>query len=209
MNHALGCVRLRGANATTKHNSIVAFLSGLCREAGLPHEVEPRGFQSYKCASCGRSFAQLEDHPATCRGQPHRSGPDLRIDWPSGPVWYDYATVHEMAPSNANKALLTLAKSVVDAKVRRYCGAGGVLTPETFMPLPAYSFGALHANTRGLLAELAACSGRSRDSVFRAFASRLQREQALTLLRLFRPTPRPHEAQADFDDGGAEEAVLD
>ena len=162
MHHVLGCTALRGDNATTKHHSMVAFFSGLCRQAGLPCEVEPRDFQTYKCQVCARSFKTLADHPASCRGNPLRSGPDLAISWPTGDIFHDYTTVHEMAPSNVGTAVTTLAAQKVEQKVRKYTGTTanpGPLTVDNFVPLPAYSLGGLHKNTRALLADLAAVMG--------------------------------------------------
>ena len=176
---------------------MVAFFSGLCRQAGLPCEVEPRDFQTYKCQVCARSFKTLADHPASCRGNPLRSGPDLAISWPTGDIFYDYTTVHEMSPSNVGTAVTTLAAQKVEQKVRKYTGTTanpGPLTVDNFVPLPAYSLGGLHKNTRALLADLAAVMGVSPFALFADFGSTLQQAQAATLCRLF-PRRRPAQPQ--------------
>jgi hypothetical protein len=68
----------------------------------------------------------------------------------------------------------------------KYCdtpSTPGQLSHDSFVVIPAYSSGGLHANTRALLADLAAACEAEFSEVAADFVSGLMRAQALTLSR--------------------------
>jgi len=152
--HAAGCVKIAGQNATKKHHAIVNLLAQMCARAGVACDKEPRDLQAYNCHGCGSlvSAAGRDTHKNNCHGKFSRTGPDLRITWHNGATTvYDVTVVHTTAPSHAN----TRPGRIVDKKVAdKTAFYTPLLAGEPFVVLPVRALGKIEDETRALIKTL-------------------------------------------------------
>ena len=138
----------------------------LCIKAGIPCEMEPRPFSSYRCLKCNEVVEgeRKSEHQRTC-GSPsfHRSGPDLAIYWATGIIYYDFTILHEFAPSNAGRSGAQLMRDAIKKKHATYVKTG-LIPFEQFKCIPMLSGGALHSGTKILLNSLADCGAAYHES---------------------------------------------
>jgi len=167
--HVVGCARRPGNNSTKKHHSVVDLLTRFCSEAGVIHEKEPRGFQSYKCHGCGHVMPQSETkaHKRLCKVDLIRSGPDIRA-WmrdegenDSVENFYDYTTLHMTAPSHLRDLIQgTSPKTIADRVVSKKCDTYRANFPaERFIVIIAYELGGLDKPLADFVCSLAHLAG--------------------------------------------------
>jgi hypothetical protein len=184
-------------NATTKHNALVTFLSTLCKAAGLPHELEPRGFQSYTCPKCSKSdlgATGARAHRAQCHVDLIRSGPDLRITWTQDPssdsdTYYDVTYIHETAPCYINHSTKDVILQKTLDKNKKYV-ASGMILPQDFVVLPILSLGSIHDNVRRLMERLAPLVDREPADLYAELSVRSQEYQGAMMAAVL-DLPRP------------------
>ena len=148
----------------------------LCLKGGIPCELEPRNFSSYKCTVCAESIQteRRHEHQRTCgTGALIRSGPDIVIHWASGDIYYDFTIVHELSPSNIGRKATQLMKDAIGRKIKTYVTTA-MIPSNQFVCLPMLSGGAMHANTKALLNSLADVCGADRETIVGDFALQLQ-----------------------------------
>lgn len=152
--HAAGCVCKPGFNATAKHNTIVQLLGDMCDEACLKYELEPRELEAYRCHRCTCLVNRREksDHFAVCRAQFSRTGPDIRIFFPSGSVVYDVTVAHTTAASYGTQSPESIIAQKTTRKTEFYTPHLG---DEPFVVLPARALGAIEKPLSDLVRTLA------------------------------------------------------
>ena len=86
--HVIGCARVAGANASSRHAMVKDAVKKVAKEAGVSYETaEPR--HEVTCRGCGEEVgvAQWDEHARTCPmltpaqrlAKPHASGPDIEL----------------------------------------------------------------------------------------------------------------------------------
>jgi len=152
--HTAGCVKIRGPNATVKHNAIVKILHDLCAQANVPATLEPRDLEAFVCHACGETilFAAKHDHALRCKASFSRTGPDLRIFWDAGSTVYDVTIAHVTAPSYAATSPEQIVANKIRAKEALYLP---LLGDEPFVVLPARAHGTIEPALRTLVKRLA------------------------------------------------------
>jgi len=165
-----------------KHNRVVALLASLCVQAGLDHVVEPRELEAFKCHSCHELVARTarREHKQRCHGTFSRTGPDLRIWWPTGPVLYDVTIIHATAPSYANVPVENVIRAKTTHKENFY---GPLLDPhEPFVVLPARALGFIEKPLQSLVFELADAAEIPRQDAIAELSVALARGVGQTLV---------------------------
>jgi hypothetical protein len=182
-------VRIAGPNATKKHNEVVKYLAHLCDDADVDAQMEPRDLEAFRCHSCAATIPrqQKEAHHAICRANFSRTGPDLRVFWPSGSVVYDVTIVHTTAPSHAHTEPSRIVADKVAAKNALY---GPLLGDEPFVVLPARALGTIEKPLRDLVVRLSVLAERKPADVMEGLSVVLARGVGLSLVEARRPSRR-------------------
>jgi len=189
--HAPGCVRVSGANASTKHNAIVLAVLNDAKSAGLTTTREPREFASYQCRGCHRLFPPdlVTEHAAKCapHTKPRHSGPDGRVIFADedDSVVFDVTVIHSTAPSHARTERAQLLKDKVQAKTKLYEGMVSA-SSERFLVLAIYSHGAIPIESRAFLQRIADMKEVPRADVEAAVTNALQRGNGANADRVHR-----------------------
>jgi hypothetical protein len=161
--HITGCAKVQGANCTRKHNACVRLLADMCAAAGLPVEVEPRGFQSYQCPRCGAADLdgpEAKKHRLQCKGDLIRSGPDFKVYWGGSnsafteEVYYDLTICHTTSASYADMSTEEVFAAAVDRKTAKYV-TSGMIASDSFCVLPVTAMGYLGKAVTDLLKDVA------------------------------------------------------
>ena len=185
--HAAGCARVAGMNATKKHNAIVQFLCALCDKAGLNHAAEPRDLQAFVCKRCGANVVaqRRPEHERACSNRFARTGPDLRIHWPDGQsVVYDVTVAHTTAPSFRNERPSKITKDKTEKKKKFYAP---ILGNEPFVVLAARALGYIEKPFRKLVKELCEIAEISPRDALEELSVVLARGVGLSLVEARRP----------------------
>ena len=132
--HVVGCTRLRGINASTRHSAVKDAL----KKAIVEHSShgtgvalhEPRWAKDTKCPGCHQEMKLFDwkGHSIACRALkehersivPHASGPDIEIVTNGETILVDVTVVNPLNPSANGRSAKALAKEVTTRKQRKY-----------------------------------------------------------------------------------------
>jgi hypothetical protein len=162
LRHAEGCTKRPGLNATNKHHMVVQWFAKLAQKCGDVVEIEPRGFQRFRCPKCNAKVSDTAQraHERRCGGSLRRSGPDIRISgWtakekgPHGTFWrphptdmfFDVTVVHTTAPSHIGNKSDGL-DAVVLSKLTKYHDELQLIPRGDLTVLPLSARGRMHPN---------------------------------------------------------------
>jgi len=158
--HAHGCTRCPTRNNATKaHDHLTSYIEKHATDNALVAEAEPRGFQSFKCRSCRKTFtgsecrAQLQAHARECGVQMQRRGVDLEIYLRRQRRMVDFTIVHANCKSHVHTSLPVIIDQKRITKTQRYVDSG-LVPKEEFMMAAVYSSGALTLEFKALLKDI-------------------------------------------------------
>jgi hypothetical protein len=177
--HVVGCTRLHGYNASSRHAAVNQELHSVLHDMGATYEQhEPREFSSFACTGCMQSFDSHDDaaaHMLSCcrvdsldasdpKPRPRRCGPDGRVfvsrvntatNLPDAvPVVYDITIVSPAAPSYVGRKVDAWDSRVRD-KTAKYEKAVTEQRPgQTLAVVGGTCYGALSEPTIAFLREV-------------------------------------------------------
>lgn len=169
--HVVGCARLRGHNASSRHATVKRTIEGILRTAAVPSDgTEPREYGADCCPGC---HLQLDAdttraHIATCASitpkqraagtaTARRTGPDGRCYLGGAPVVYDVTVVSPTAPSYIRERPDTAMARRVQDKNKAY-GDAVAAAGEEFVVFGATAFGHLSSTSSQLISRIVANS---------------------------------------------------
>ena len=135
--HVVGCTRLRGVNASTRHAAVKDALKRAIADhattaTGVGHR-EPRWLKTTQCPGCRTEMKVTEwtAHADTCaaltpaqkRIVPHASGPDVEVFVGDDTLVIDVTVVNPLNPSAAGRSAKVLAGQVAKRKMKKYGAA--------------------------------------------------------------------------------------
>ena len=132
--HVVGCTRLRGVNASTRHAAVKDALKRAIADHATAAtgvaQTEPRWAKTTQCPACRTEMkiAEWKAHADACRALtpaqrsvvPHASGPDVEIHTRDGTILVDVTVVNPLNPSAKGRSAKTLATQVSKKKQKKY-----------------------------------------------------------------------------------------
>ena len=132
--HVIGCTRVRGVNASTRHARLKDAVKKVATEHGVAFaQREPRHVKDVHCRGCGDDipFVRWTEHARACpmltpegrKAKPHASGPDIHLVKGADEIMVDVTVTNPLNPSERGCKPQTQFRRVESEKEAKYAKA--------------------------------------------------------------------------------------